>query len=551
MPKTTCAAYVSAPRNCTSHGKKLTRSVEVDQVEQGAQRRARRQRAARRQSSRNCAMHRGHHQAEDDAQCVVGGQRDGDDADAEGEVGRLQAVGPDEDGRDHVRRSPGAVGVEHARPDEVQHHQHRARREPGHRRRGPVGRTPMPTTRSQESVHGGLPRARHRGTHSAFGSFSRKWPKQVGSPHTTCTPETGTRQADRASQRPMIRTGRRLLAAARARSWPQPPSTSCPADWRSLVSTPRRCSVRAICRGALPRRAPERQAVDRVVRDHVQHAYLPAQQPHDAVELVVAVVDAFEQRPLVLDRIAGGARVALAGRHQFVRRRCAARAAAAAARSAGLVVCSDSASAGFTRPCGRRSNTRGSPTVENTRFLWPMPPAVPSSSIASSTLSRLCAGSPMPMNTTLLAPAGAVPRQRHLGDDLGAAELAQQAVAAGHAEHAADRAADLRWRRTGRRAAAARSRPSGRRRARPAGARSRRRRGAPSCRRARPCELGLDAPGSACAAAMRAGSPRAGACRCPAACACAHRRSTRCSWLGPAPAARRRWRKDSIRMQRS
>lgn len=38
-------------------------------------------------------------------------------------------------------------------------------------------------------------------------------------------------------------------------------------------------------------------------------------------------------------------------------------------------------------------------------------------------------------------PAG--PGERHLGDDLGAAELAQQAVAARHAEDAADRAADL------------------------------------------------------------------------------------------------------------
>ena len=35
------------------------------------------------------------------------------------------------------------------------------------------------------------------------------------------------------------------------------------------------------------------------------------------------------------------------------------------------------ASAGFTGPAGRRSNTRRSPTVENTRFLCPMSPAVP------------------------------------------------------------------------------------------------------------------------------------------------------------------------------
>ena len=57
------------------------------------------------------------------------------------------------------------------------------------------------------------------------------------------------------------------------------------------------------------------------------------------------------------------------------RARCAARAAAGARAAPASVVCSDSASAGFTRPSGSRSNTRRSPTVENTRFLWPMPPS--------------------------------------------------------------------------------------------------------------------------------------------------------------------------------
>ncbi len=70
------------------------------------------------------------------------------------------------------------------------------------------------------------------------------------------------------------------------------------------------------------------------------------------------------------------------------------------ARNSASVLCSDSARAGFTAQRGSRSKTRRSPTVENTRFLWPMSPSVPSSSIASSTLSRLCAGSPMPMNAT-------------------------------------------------------------------------------------------------------------------------------------------------------
>ena len=47
-----------------------------------------------------------------------------------------------------------------------------------------------------------------------------------------------------------------------------------------------------------------------------------------------------------------------------------------------------------------RSKTRSSPTVDSTRFLCAMPPAVPSNSMLSITASRLWAGSPMPMNTT-------------------------------------------------------------------------------------------------------------------------------------------------------
>ena len=70
-----------------------------------------------------------------------------------------------------------------------------------------------------------------------------------------------------------------------------------------------------------------------------------------------------------------------------------------------------------------------------------MPPSRPSRSIASKTLSMLCAGSPMPMKTTFFT--GGAPAERHLRDDLGTAELAQEAVLAGHAEGAADGAADL------------------------------------------------------------------------------------------------------------
>ena len=302
-------------------------------------------------------------------------------------------------------------------------------------------------------------------------------------------------------------------------------------------------------RGALPRRAAERQAVDRCCRGSCSAPRTcRASRRDDAFELVVAVVDAVEQRPLVLDRVAGRARVALAGVDQLGRRRCAARAAAARARSSGLVVCSDSASAGFTAPRGRRSNTRGSPTVENTRFLWPMSPSVPSSSIASSTLSRLWAGSPMPMKTTFFtgaparapAPPGrrsrrcraggsgrrgrscrtrqptaqptwrrdaqAVARQQHALDGLAVGQVDQQAlgaVVAGMLRSA----------------------------------------GAPGRR---------SSASSAGRAARSAGGRKSSGAGAPLSCgsACDHRRSTRCSWRGRAPSARRRWRIGSRRIRK-
>jgi hypothetical protein len=112
------------------------------------------------------------------------------------------------------------------------------------------------------------------------------------------------------------------------------------------------------------------------------------------------------------------------------------------ARSAGSVVCSDRASAGLTRPCGSRSKTRRSPTVEKTRFL------VADAPVGAQQLDRLehvveivgrfaHAHEHHPLDRAQGA------GQRHLGDELGAAELAQQAVAAGHAEQAADGATDL------------------------------------------------------------------------------------------------------------
>ena len=69
--------------------------------------------------------------------------------------------------------------------------------------------------------------------------------------------------------------------------------------------------------GALPARALEIERLDLVVGDEVHQRVLALEQALDAFELVVAVVDAFEQRPLVLDGVAGGARVALTRFHEF------------------------------------------------------------------------------------------------------------------------------------------------------------------------------------------------------------------------------------------
>ena len=213
-------------------------------------------------------------------------------------------------------------------------------------------------------------------------------------------------------------------------------------------------------------------------------------------------------------------------------------------RSPGLLECNDSASAGLTRPRSRRSNTRGSPTVENTRFLWPMLPTVPSNSMASSTLSRLCEGSPMPMKTTFLtarrvraratcATISALPIWRNrpsLPVMQNTQPTAQPTCEDTHRPSRGSSTLSHVW-------------PSCR----------------PTSRRSEPSEPGWAERSVArpMTSLMSASSPsrtgwgrKSSGRRLPLPCgrAWAHRRSTRCSWMGLAPSARRRWRMSSMRM---
>jgi hypothetical protein len=145
------------------------------------------------------------------------------------------------------------------------------------------------------------------------------------------------------------------------------------------------------------------------------------------------------------------------------------------ARKSAAWCAATSASAGLTRRAATLEHARVAHGGEH-QVLVADVARVPSRSMASSTLSRLCAGSPMPMNTTFFTGrmrAG----QGHLGHDLGAATWRSRPPARS-CRTRSPRRSPPGWTRTRHRAAAARSPPSGRRPAPPAGVPSRRRRGA-------------------------------------------------------------------------
>ena len=195
-------------------------------------------------------------------------------------------------------------------------------------------------------------------------------------------------------------------------------------------------------RRALVGRPRKAQPVDRVVRNHVHDGALAREQPHDAVELVVAVVDAGQQRPLVLHRVAGGQRITLGQFDQFFgvdQRR--ARQQLGAQRGLGGV--QGQRQRGLHRR--GRQLLEGAPIAHRRKHQA----LVADAAFMAEQRDRFhhvveVVRGLAHAHEHHLPDHAQPPRQRHLRDDLGAAQLAQQAALPGHAKHAAHRAADLR-----------------------------------------------------------------------------------------------------------
>ena len=185
----------------------------------------------------------------------------------------------------------------------------------------------------------------------------------------------------------------------------------------------------------------EGEAVDGVVRNQVQHRVLAGEKANQAVDLVGAVVDAVEQRPLHLHRVAGRARIGVAERDQLVGRDLGgARQQARAHRRVGAV----------QRERERRLDAALRQALED--------PAVADGREHQLLVADAAAGAEQVdrfehglevvrrlahAHEDDLGHRSQAPRERDLGDDLRAAQLPLEAADAGHAEDAADGAADL------------------------------------------------------------------------------------------------------------
>ena len=63
----------------------------------------------------------------------------------------------------------------------------------------------------------------------------------------------------------------------------------------------------------------EIQVIHGVVRNHVHNGVFAGEEAGDAVDFLRRVIHPFQQCPLILDRVAGGAGVGLAQRYQLLR----------------------------------------------------------------------------------------------------------------------------------------------------------------------------------------------------------------------------------------
>lgn len=274
---------------------------------------------------------------------------------------------------------------------------------------------------------------------------------------------------------------------ALARGCLQPPSMSWPAGTAHLGSAPAGAQVAQLDDPELPARAPVGVAVHAVIRVRFVPRSDSEEQAQDAVHFLQAVVDPFEQGPV---GTGSDSRPGRAGRRPWSSGLSGGAAGGSCRRSSAQVLCRDKARAN-TRCRSRRSNTRGSPTMEGRGC------SMADAAIGAEQVGWLrgrCRGCaparPCPFGRPTSSPLA--PRQDHLGDHvLQATDLAQQAGAGVQScnEHRSRPRSRPGSRRAAHRAAAARFPPSAGRPVPPAGATSRRSPDARAVRAERALEL--------------------------------------------------------------
>ena len=288
------------------------------------------------------------------------------------------------------------------------------------------------------------------------------------------------RDADRHGRHELPFLSSPFTTDVRARSWPQPPSTSWPAEWRSLASTPRAVQVARHLGGALPRSGAGSGAVDRVVRDEVHHGVLAARAARRCASISSSpsLTPSSSVHWYWIGYCVARA-YASPSCDELRRSRCAARAAAAARAASALRRVQRQRERGLdrvraagarTRADRRRSRTRGS--------CAPMSPSVPSSVDRVEHVVEVVRRLAHAHEHDAASPARRVRASATCATISALLELAQRARRGPSCRTRSRPRSRPASRRTGRRAAAARSRWSGRP---PSASRSRAEPSAPGC----------------------------------------------------------------------